>query len=125
MRRQSAREQIRIEGGRADERDDVAVRRIDRDRRGALTAQRLFGGLLHALIDREEQVVAGDRLLALELRGLVADALDAASLRVDEQLLEPGAAVQLLFVRALDAALAGQRRAGVVVDVRASSCLLR
>ena len=53
-----------------------------------------------------------------------ADALDAPALRVDQQLLVAGLAVQLVLVGALDAELADQRRAGVVRDVDALLVLL-
>ena len=118
---QTARKQIGIERRRTHECDHVTVRRIDGDDGAALSAQGFFGDLLHVLIDGQEEVVARDRFLAHEIDPCAADALDAATLRVHEQLLQTGRTVQLGLVRFLHAALARERRAGVVVDVQ---CLL-
>ena len=52
--------------------------------------------------------------LRVRSRRADADALDAAALRVHQQLLVAGLAVQLVLVGALHAELADQRRAGVV-----------
>src|SRR5690606_32024910 len=115
--REAAREEVRIEARRADEGDDVSVRRIDCDGGGSLSAQRFLRSLLHALIDREVKVVARERLMPLECGGLGPDALDASALRIDEQLLIARAPVQLGFVGAFDAGLARQSRARVLLDV--------
>jgi hypothetical protein len=121
---QPARKTVRVERRRTDEREHVAVRRVDRHDRGALSAQRLLGNLLQPPVEREQQVVARDRLLAHEFRRLDPDAVDASSLRVDEQLLVAGRAVQRVLVHAFDAELADQRGAGVGRHVDAFLVLL-
>ena len=97
---------------------------IDGDDGGALARERLLGGTLHAHVEREDQVVARHRLLPLQLGGRQTDALDQPALRVDEQLLVTGVAVQLFLVGALDAELADQRRAGVLRHIDARLVLL-
>jgi hypothetical protein len=76
------------------------------------------------VVDRQQQVVAGDRFLALQDRRLEADALDASPLGIDEQLLVARFAMQHVLVKALEAELADQRRAGVLGNVDAFLVLL-
>ena len=122
--REPAREPVRVEGRRADEGQHVAVPRIDRHDGCAPAGERVLGGLLHARVDREIEVLAGHGLATLEIGRGEPDALDAAALGVDQQLLVAGLAVQVVFVGPLDAELADQRRAGIVRRVDALLVLL-
>ncbi len=121
---EAAREAVRVEGRRAREGDHLSVRRIDRDHGAALAGERVLRGLLRAEVDRQVEVGTRDRLLALELLLLDADALDAPALRVHQQLLVSRLAVQLVLVAALDAVLADERRARIVRRIDALLVLL-
>ncbi len=125
---QALREPVRVERRRADEREQVAVARIDRHGRAAHAPERLVGGELQAHVQRDDDVAprrgparleladAADRRGARRIgRGIEQD----APLCVDELLAIADRAVQHLLVAALDAALADLRGRGVIAAVDA------
>ena len=103
-------EQVRIEVRLADEGEDLAVPRIDRDERAAPVAEQLLDHRLQADVDRQHERVAGRRRVALQAPHRV-----AAGAHLD--LLEAGRAVQLALVALLDAELADVFGAAVVGQV--------
>ena len=100
-------EEVGIEAGLGDEREDLARLRLDRDERAAIVLERVLGDALQVEIQRDGEVVARERLGARERA-------DRAPPGVDLHLLGAGGAVQLLLVGALDAELADVVRALVV-----------
>ena len=114
------REHRRIESRQADEREHVAVVRIERDHRAAMAGERLFGDALHLEIDRQHQFVPGRGRAACAARGTNAPwRSHRASLGVDQHLAEAVVPCSCALEGALDAELADQRGAGVggAIDV--------
>ena len=108
------REQRRVEARQADERDDVAVVRVEGHHRAAVPGERGLGDALHLQIDGEDQVIARGRRLGAQVGDQrAALAFHRAPLRIDQHLAEAVAAVQLGLEGALDAELADQRGAGI------------
>ena len=115
----AAAEHRRIEARQADERDHVAVVRIERHHRTAMAGERRLGGALHFEVDRQQQILARSRSLGAQVGDESTLALHRASRGVDENLAKAVAAMQLVLVGTLDAELADEGRAGVggAVDV--------
>ena len=108
-----------IEARQADERDHVAVVRIERHDRASMPGEGGLGGALHLQVDRQQQILAGSRRLGAQVGDERALALHRASLRVDQHLAKAVGAMQLRLVGALDTELADEGGAGVggAVDV--------
>src|SRR5438034_979383 len=115
----AAAEYGRIEARQADERDHVAVVRIERHDRTAMPGERGFRGALHLEVDRQQQILTGSRRPGAQVGDEGTLALHRASLRVDENLAKAVGAMQLTLVGTLDAELAHEGGAGVgrAVDV--------
>ena len=122
--REAAAEQRRIEARMADERDDIAAARVDRDDRAAPRAESVLGGLLHRQVERQDQILAGQRCLRVQLGLVGALTFHRSPLGVDQDLAVAVASVQLGFVGAFDAQLADQRGAGVAGPIDALQVLL-
>ena len=117
--RQAAGECRRIETRLAHQCQHVAVGGVDSDHRAAMIAERLFRRLLGRKIDRQHQVIAGDRGLRMQFGDEGAFALLGAPLSIDQDFAIAVLAVQRPLVCGLDPELADQRGAGVgnAVDV--------
>ena len=103
-------EQVRIEGRLADERQHLAVARIERHQRATPVAEQLFDQRLQLDVDRHHQHVAGRG-------GVAAQAPHGAAVGAGLDLLEAGAAVQLRLVALFDAELADVFGAVVIGSV--------
>src|SRR5256886_17016536 len=102
-----------IEARQADERDHVAVVRIERHDRASMPGERGLGGALHLEVDRQQQILAGSRRLGAQVGDEGALALHRASHAVDRHLAKAVGAMQLRLVGALDTELADEGGAGV------------
>jgi hypothetical protein len=92
-------EEVRVVARLRDERENLAVARVDRDERAAARAERRLGDFLQLDVEREREVVAGGRRDARQRA-------HSAAAGVDLDLLDAGRAVQLTLVGELDADLA-------------------
>ena len=116
---QARRKRIRVERRRADQRQQIAVARIDRDRRAAHILHSLPAGELQPHVERQHEVPARCRPPRLQ-PSLAAGAVNRgrveqnAALGVDFLLCVPHLTVQNAFVTALDTRLADLRRSGIL-----------
>src|SRR5262249_11723079 len=103
-------EHVRVVVRHADHGQHFAVARIEGDRRAGPSGEYILGDLLQACVDRQVQVAAGGRRLALYRA-------QNALVGVYLNLLVAGPAVQLRLVALLDAGLADVRRARIQVGI--------
>ena len=99
-------EQVRVEGRHRDEGEHIAGFRLDRDQRASPVAKGLLDHALQFDVDRQGQVVAGQRRRALQRAHRTAAGRDF-------DFLVAGRAVQVALVALLDAKLADVIGAGV------------
>ncbi len=92
-------EEVGIEAGLGDQREDIARFRIDRHQRAAKLLEGFLGDALQPQVEGHHEVVARQRLASRQRP-------DRAAAGVDFDPLGAGHAVQLLLVGALDAKLA-------------------
>ena len=97
--RDAYRECVGIEDGAADERQDLAGMRVDRDHGAIAIAKGIFRGALDIEVDSEAKALAG-------FRGLGADFADFATVAVDDHILGAVFPAQNAVVRGLHAGAA-------------------
>ncbi len=100
--REAARERVGIESRRAGEGDDVARVRIDGDGRAAFARQSLLCGPLHAHVDAEDQIRAGDGLAYIQFGRKGPLAFDRPAGRIDQHFAVSRGSVQQALVGAFD-----------------------
>src|SRR5262249_6473252 len=111
--RDSATEQVGVETRAARHREHVPVVWVDGDEGPASASECFLSGALHLQIQRKNDVFARGRSVRVQVRYECALFVYRAALGVDQNFTRAVDTMELRFVRALDALLAYQRRAGI------------